>query len=126
MEGRTAAYPEVEQESDGPASGSGNVDGNGIAEEKEKRKGNRELKGEDFDVWPMVMSVGWNPYYKNEKLTAVSVSIPAACLRHRSAGDCEKESVTDKPALFRSFHANRRYTSCINFQPTSMGTTCLY
>ncbi len=26
----------------------------------------------DYDVWPMVMSVGWNPYYNNEKLTAVS------------------------------------------------------
>lgn len=27
---------------------------------------------EDFRVWPMVMSLGWNPFYKNEKLTAVS------------------------------------------------------
>lgn len=27
---------------------------------------------EDRKVWPMVMSMGWNPYYKNEKLTAVS------------------------------------------------------
>jgi riboflavin kinase len=26
----------------------------------------------DKKVWPMVMSMGWNPYYKNEKLTAVS------------------------------------------------------
>ncbi|KAG8694476.1 riboflavin kinase [Ceratobasidium sp. 395] len=25
---------------------------------------------EDKLVWPMVMSMGWNPYYKNEKLTA--------------------------------------------------------
>ncbi|KAG9081214.1 riboflavin kinase [Ceratobasidium sp. 392] len=25
---------------------------------------------EDKKVWPMVMSMGWNPYYKNEKLTA--------------------------------------------------------
>ncbi|CAE6419775.1 unnamed protein product [Rhizoctonia solani] len=24
----------------------------------------------DKKVWPMVMSMGWNPYYKNEKLTA--------------------------------------------------------
>ncbi|KAJ1311002.1 hypothetical protein OPQ81_009509 [Rhizoctonia solani] len=24
----------------------------------------------DRKVWPMVMSMGWNPYYKNEKLTA--------------------------------------------------------
>ena len=27
----------------------------------------------DTQVWPMVMSLGWNPYYKNEKLTAVRV-----------------------------------------------------
>ncbi|KAG8747910.1 riboflavin kinase [Ceratobasidium sp. 414] len=25
---------------------------------------------QDKQVWPMVMSMGWNPYYKNEKLTA--------------------------------------------------------
>jgi len=25
---------------------------------------------EDSKVWPMVMSLGWNPFYKNEKLTA--------------------------------------------------------
>ncbi|KAI5454770.1 riboflavin kinase [Naganishia albida] len=30
----------------------------------------RRLQKEDYQVWPMVMSVGWNPYYKNEKLTA--------------------------------------------------------
>lgn len=27
---------------------------------------------EDGKVWPMVMSVGYNPYFKNEKVTAVS------------------------------------------------------
>jgi riboflavin kinase len=26
----------------------------------------------DAKVLPMVMSLGWNPFYKNEKLTAVS------------------------------------------------------
>ncbi|KAF8524741.1 riboflavin kinase [Gautieria morchelliformis] len=25
---------------------------------------------DDSKVWPMVMSLGWNPFYKNEKLTA--------------------------------------------------------
>lgn len=25
----------------------------------------------DLEILPMVMSLGWNPYYKNEKLTAV-------------------------------------------------------
>jgi riboflavin kinase len=32
----------------------------------------RRLAEEDGKVWPMVMSVGWNPYFKNEKITAVS------------------------------------------------------
>lgn len=32
----------------------------------------RRLPDDDGKVWPMVMSVGWNPYFKNEKITAVS------------------------------------------------------
>lgn len=28
---------------------------------------------EDRQVLPMAMSMGWNPYYKNEKLTCVSI-----------------------------------------------------
>ena len=32
----------------------------------------KRLNSDDAQVWPMVMSVGWNPYYKNEKITAVS------------------------------------------------------
>ena len=36
-------------------------------EDKPKR-----LEVQDARVWPMVMSVGWNPYFKNEKITAVS------------------------------------------------------
>jgi len=31
----------------------------------------RRLGSEDGKVWPMVMSVGYNPYFKNEKVTAV-------------------------------------------------------
>jgi riboflavin kinase len=31
----------------------------------------RRLKDEDGKIWPMVMSVGYNPYFKNEKVTAV-------------------------------------------------------
>jgi riboflavin kinase len=30
--------------------------------------------GKADQVLPMVMSIGWNPYYKNEKRTAVSKS----------------------------------------------------
>jgi riboflavin kinase len=29
------------------------------------------LDREDRAVFPMVMSLGWNPFYKNERLTAV-------------------------------------------------------
>jgi riboflavin kinase len=32
----------------------------------------RRLMENDGKVWPMVMSVGYNPYFKNEKVTAVS------------------------------------------------------
>jgi len=29
-----------------------------------------EVKDEELETYPMVMSLGWNPFYKNEKLTA--------------------------------------------------------
>jgi riboflavin kinase len=32
-----------------------------------------EWPSEDRKVLPMAMSLGWNPYYKNERLTAVGV-----------------------------------------------------
>jgi len=32
-----------------------------------------EVPQEELETWPMVMSLGWNPFYKNEKLTAVSL-----------------------------------------------------
>jgi riboflavin kinase len=31
----------------------------------------KRLPEQDGRVWPMVMSVGWNPYFANEKITAV-------------------------------------------------------
>lgn len=34
----------------------------------------RRLPEDDGRVWPMVMSVGWNPYFKNEKITAVRIT----------------------------------------------------
>jgi riboflavin kinase len=37
-----------------------------------EEKGKKGLSVEDGKVWPMVMSVGWNPYFRNEKITAVS------------------------------------------------------
>lgn len=33
--------------------------------------GEHSLSGSDLAVLPMVMSLGWNPFYKNEQLTAV-------------------------------------------------------
>lgn len=30
-----------------------------------------EVKDDELETFPMVMSLGWNPFYKNEKLTAV-------------------------------------------------------
>ena len=41
------------------------------------------LDEEQTEVHPMVMSLGKNPYYKNEKLTAVrhSFTIPLRCSR---------------------------------------------
>lgn len=38
----------------------------------------KRLDEEDGRVWPMVMSVGWNPYFKNEKITAVRI-LPFRC-----------------------------------------------
>jgi FAD synthase len=32
------------------------------------------LSGQEGKVHPMVMSLGWNPFYKNERLTAVCVA----------------------------------------------------
>jgi len=30
-----------------------------------------KLRPEDHQVWPMAMSLGWNPFYKNERMSAV-------------------------------------------------------
>jgi len=34
-------------------------------------EGKTGFRSEDLVVLPMVMSLGWNPFYKNERLTAV-------------------------------------------------------
>jgi riboflavin kinase len=33
------------------------------------------LSGQEGKVHPMVMSLGWNPFYKNERLTAVCTAV---------------------------------------------------
>ena len=43
----------------------------GYAQVSRQRDGKTVLPEEDGKVLPMVMSLGWNPFYKNEKLSAV-------------------------------------------------------
>lgn len=56
----------------------------------------------------MVMSVGWNPYYKNERLTAVRASelglLPFRRERRHASGPIEDELQAD-PATLRSLPA---------------------
>jgi len=61
----------------------------------------KRLEPQDARVWPMVMSVGWNPYFKNEKITAV---------RQRAL-------------RIRRLLTSRRSTSYIPSRTTSTGTT---
>jgi len=42
----------------------------GYAQISPDKDGQRLLRDEDAEVMPMVMSLGWNPFYKNERLTA--------------------------------------------------------
>jgi len=42
----------------------------GYAQVLPPKEGN-ELSEEDLKVHPMAMSLGWNPFYKNERMTAV-------------------------------------------------------
>jgi len=43
------------------------------------------LSGQEGKVHPMVMSLGWNPFYKNERLTAVCVRCSTQ-RHHRHSG----------------------------------------
>lgn len=45
----------------------------GYAQVVPPKDGNSALRPEDKKVLPMVMSLGWNPFYKNERLTAVCI-----------------------------------------------------
>lgn len=44
-----------------------------VSEKHQESEKKGTFQDADLDVQPMVMSLGWNPYYKNEKMTAVSV-----------------------------------------------------
>jgi FAD synthase len=43
----------------------------GYAQVSPEKDGERTLSEEESAVHPMVMSLGWNPFYKNKQLTAV-------------------------------------------------------
>ena len=43
----------------------------GFAQVSRERDGKTILPEEDGTVLPMVMSLGWNPFYKNERMSAV-------------------------------------------------------
>jgi hypothetical protein len=58
-----------------------------------------EFATEDLIVLPMVMSLGWNPFYKNQQLTGVSHSL----IKTR-----------------RLLKFSRKFTSCITSRETFM------
>lgn len=74
----------------------------GYAQVSRQRDGKTVLPEEDGKVLPMVMSLGWNPFYKNERMSAVrSILSIRQCLL---------------TALLR------KSTSCMISKPTFTGT----
>jgi riboflavin kinase len=80
LPGKTAAYPRSQVEgvendrpstasSDKASASTGTENGGGGRDDKGEQPA---LGEEDYKVWPMVMSVGYNPYYGNKEMTAVS------------------------------------------------------
>lgn len=61
------------------------------------------LDREDEGVWPMVMSVGWNPYFKNEKITAVCRCSDPSIVLH------------PHPGVFDSEYRARARADCVLF-----------
>ena len=61
----------VDVEEDGKRCGkNGDGEDGEIEEKREEGQGEAKAKGKG-NVWPMVMSIGWNPYYKNTKRSVV-------------------------------------------------------
>lgn len=75
----------------------------GYAQVSREKDGRVALSEEEGKVLPMVMSLGWNPFYKNERMSAVCLLL-SLILCH-----------SDK---FR-----RRFISCTASATTSTGTT---
>ncbi|KIM67870.1 hypothetical protein SCLCIDRAFT_107040 [Scleroderma citrinum Foug A] len=42
----------------------------GYAQVLPSQENESKLRPEDHQVWPMAMSLGWNPFYKNERMSA--------------------------------------------------------
>lgn len=75
----------------------------GYAQISPERDGQVVLPEEDRGVLPMVMSLGWNPFYKNERLTAV----------------CRV-----RKGVYGLLNNYRKFTSCMTSTPTSMAMIC--
>jgi Riboflavin kinase len=69
------------------------------------------LSGQEGKVHPMVMSLGWNPFYKNERLTAVCILLLLLTT--------PPSSLTRTPLDVR-----RKFTSCTISSLTSTVMTC--
>ncbi len=55
----------------------------GYAQVSREKDGQLVLSEEEGKVLPMVMSLGWNPFYKNERLSAVCLlQSPIRCHTH--------------------------------------------
>jgi len=77
-----------------PANSSPGMDGD------EKRR----LMENDGKVWPMVMSVGYNPYFKNEKVTAVSSIVAQQGMIKRADGAGSAYNTLVPERLLRTRH----------------------
>lgn len=54
----------------------------GYAQISPEKDSKAVLQEQDCQVLPMVMSLGWNPFYKNERMTAVRL-ILVSCIPPR-------------------------------------------
>ena len=79
---------------------------------KGKEGGGGEGEGGGGGVWGMVMSIGWNPYYKNEVRSVVRMSclrIPVCMFCCGQQGYREADGVLDMLICCGGF---RKSTSC--------------
>lgn len=80
----------------------------GYAQVYPSKDGNSTLFDEDVKVLPMVMSLGWNPFYKNERMTAVRFLLILSPFSYRS------------PLYFLLYDC-RKFMLCMNSSRTFTG-----